>query len=87
MLFRRTRTRVGLRHRSPALRGVCRASQGHGDAQLVVNVAAALRRWQQRTGAEQRRRKVLREAVWFFRQRARLERPLVMGKYARSARR
>lgn len=55
------------------------------DAQLITDVAAALRRWQQHSGRPAAT-KVLRETVWFFWQNPRLDRPLVAGKYPRSAR-
>ena len=54
------------------------------DAQLVVDVAASLRRWRDVTG-KQPPTKVLREAVWFFWQQPRLPRPLVASKYPEGA--
>lgn len=54
------------------------------DAQLVLDVAASLRRWRDRTGKEPAT-KVLRETVWFFWQHPRLDRPLVASKYPRGA--
>ncbi|HEX8102622.1 MAG TPA: hypothetical protein VF533_08430 [Solirubrobacteraceae bacterium] len=53
------------------------------DAALIVGVAASLRSWAARTGA-QPPLKILREAVWFFWQQPRLERPLVRPKYPRA---
>ena len=61
------------------------ASRDAADARLIMDVARALGAWQassQRPAAT----KVLREAVWFFWQKPRLERPLVSGKYPKSAR-
>lgn len=58
--------------------------QDDADAQLVVDVAASLRRWRDLTG-KQPPTKVLREAVWFFWQQPRLNRPLVASKYPRAA--
>lgn len=55
------------------------------DAALVLDVASALRHWSERTG-RQPATKVLREAVWFFWQNPRLDRPLIASKYPRSAR-
>lgn len=54
------------------------------DAQLVLDVAASLRSWRDRTGKEPAT-KVLRETVWFFWQHPRLDRPLVASKYPRGA--
>jgi hypothetical protein len=58
--------------------------QDEADAQLVLDVAVSLRRWREKTGKEPAT-KMLREAVWFFWQRPRLDRPLVASKYPRSA--
>jgi hypothetical protein len=55
------------------------------DARLIMDVARALRAWQA-SSHRPAPTKVLREAVWFFWQRPRLEGPLVSGKYPRSAR-
>jgi hypothetical protein len=54
------------------------------DAALVANVATALRAWRDATGRPPSS-KVLREAIWFFWQAPRLQRPLVAKKYPRSA--
>ncbi len=56
------------------------------DARLVTDVARALRAWQAST-ERPAATKVLREAVRFFWQNPRLKRPVVSGKYPRSARR
>ena len=55
------------------------------DAQLVAEVATALREWQKHSGRAAPT-KVLRETVWFFWQNPRLARPRVAGKYPRAAR-
>lgn len=54
------------------------------DAQLISDVAAGLRAWGHSTG-EQPALKILREAIWFFWQQPRLERPVVASKYPRSS--
>lgn len=55
------------------------------DAGLVLDVARALRRWRDATGAPPAT-KILREAVWFFWQRPRLAGRLVRSKYPRGTR-
>src|SRR5215213_3246803 len=52
------------------------------DARLILAVARALRDWRRSTGAQPPTKR-LREAVWFFWQQPRLERPLVRRKYPR----
>lgn len=59
-------------------------SKDAADAQLVADIADALRTWQARTGRPAAT-KVLREAVWFYWQNPRLPRPLINGKYPRAA--
>jgi hypothetical protein len=59
-------------------------ARDRADAQLVAEVAAALRGWQQRGGGAAAT-KVLRETGWFYWQNPRLPRPLVAGKYPHSA--
>ena len=54
------------------------------DAQLVVDIARALRTWEQATGTTALLRP-LREAIWFYWERPRLPKPLVRGKYPESA--
>jgi hypothetical protein len=54
------------------------------DAQLVVDVAGALRAWEHATGRIASL-KPLREAIWFYWERPRLPKPLVRGKYPESA--
>lgn len=54
------------------------------DAKLILDVAAGLRAWGDSTG-QQPPSKILREAVWFFWQQPRLERPVVASKYPRSS--
>lgn len=54
------------------------------DAELVVEVAAALRRWGEASG-QRPATKVLRETVWYFWQQPRLPKPLILSKYPRLA--
>ena len=58
------------------------ARDDHADAALIVDVAAAWRRWRGRTNKGPAT-KILRETVWFYWQNPRLERPRVAGKYPR----
>jgi hypothetical protein len=54
------------------------------DAELISHVAAGLRAWGESTG-ESPPSKILREAIWFFWQQPRLERPVVASKYPRTS--
>lgn len=59
------------------------ARDDRADAELVCAVAAALRSWRESTGNVPAS-KILREAVWFYWQFPRLERPIVPPKYPRA---